>query len=528
MNNKKPLLASLFIAIFVPTILLCLSVSFGITNTYKQYHTMKNEIHGLHAIQKIFSAMVNLERMRGLAQIQINTHSEEIENQIAYGLNGVNYSLSNTQNRNLASYFKINNDIDNILERIEALYSKTTVIGEVELFKNYTSIIDDLYLLILKVSERSDLILDDNLETYYLMDIVVHKIPESIESIAKIRGLGASYISKEIINRREGDAIIGLIAIADYNLSKFNLFDAYSSSVFSDIRSAISSEINAFNKKIKEIINKCDDYPCAISSEDNAKLFFENATQIIDKLGIIFIATTNQLESKLEKRASSYMGQIVFTICLTVICVFFISLLSVLHYKKQTRVYSELKHVSVTDELTNMPSRQLLEPLFNKEVNNEKMSSKGFIFGIIDIDNFKKYNDTYGYRRGDDVLRKTGRTLSALLQGDSDYCFRYGGEEFCFFINIESSNKAVETIEKIRKSIMDLGLQHKTNQPYGIVTVSIGAIFISDIKKINFDLDSCIKNAEMMLYSAKSSGRNRCKYKYIESEDDLDIDLLPS
>ena len=139
-----------------------------------------------------------------------------------------------------------------------------------------------------------------------------------------------------------------------------------------------------------------------------------------------------------------------------------------------------------------------------KAIDNKKAIS----FMMLDIDNFKKYNDNYGHLKGDEVLEKVSLSLKKTLKRSTDMVFRLGGEEFCVVI-IENTkvNTSSKVAQEILKSINDLSIEHLHNQPHNIITVSMGI----SIKKADeiLSLDTLYKNADTALYESKNNGKNK-------------------
>jgi two-component system, cell cycle response regulator len=122
---------------------------------------------------------------------------------------------------------------------------------------------------------------------------------------------------------------------------------------------------------------------------------------------------------------------------------------------------------------------------------------------MIDIDDFKKFNDTYGHLAGDKVLAKTGEVIrNALRQADTGY--RYGGEEFAVILPETVGPGALQVAERIRKELaaMPLLLKAKTNRN---ITASMG---ISELQAKD-KLSEFIGRADKNLYAAKAEGKNR-------------------
>jgi diguanylate cyclase (GGDEF)-like protein len=104
---------------------------------------------------------------------------------------------------------------------------------------------------------------------------------------------------------------------------------------------------------------------------------------------------------------------------------------------------------------------------------------------MIDIDNFKEYNDTYGHQQGDQCLKKIAKILDKNTKRAADFAARYGGEEFVVILPETVKDGALKIAEDIRKEIMNLELEHKKSSTAAYVTVSLGASSISTKKEID-------------------------------------------
>ena|GEM_PF-1781696 len=165
------------------------------------------------------------------------------------------------------------------------------------------------------------------------------------------------------------------------------------------------------------------------------------------------------------------------------------------------KIYTEnLSQIAIYDKLTQVYNRALLDSILYKSAKYAKRHKLPISIIMIDIDNFKGVNDTYGHLEGDRVLKTVASIIKSSIR-ESDYVFRYGGEEFLILLPNTDINGAVVVGEKIRRNIenFDFGLDRK-------VTISCG---INQME--NFDnpyLD--IGKADIYLYIAKKSGKNRC------------------
>lgn len=126
---------------------------------------------------------------------------------------------------------------------------------------------------------------------------------------------------------------------------------------------------------------------------------------------------------------------------------------------------------------------------------------------MLDIDNFKKYNDTYGHFEGDKALKKVASVLKRNSKRANDFAFRLGGEEFAIITSNISYEKIVTYCERIRESILNLKILHKDNMDIGFISVSIG-VFNLEIED-SYNCDEIYKFADIALYEAKNLGRNK-------------------
>ncbi len=159
---------------------------------------------------------------------------------------------------------------------------------------------------------------------------------------------------------------------------------------------------------------------------------------------------------------------------------------------------------SLVDGLTNLYNRRYLETHIRNMIDNSKFAEKSIALLMIDIDHFKKINDTYGHQSGDAVLVEVARRLASNLR-ITDLSARYGGEEFVVIltaINIELANCIAE---RIRVNIESTPFAIPV-APFQIsCTLSIGLTFLNDGDK----LDELISRADQNLYKAKKFGRNK-------------------
>lgn len=166
--------------------------------------------------------------------------------------------------------------------------------------------------------------------------------------------------------------------------------------------------------------------------------------------------------------------------------------------------------LSIKDGLTNVFNRRYFNDIAQEEINDSARNNKTFAFLLLDIDNFKKYNDTYGHQKGDDVLISVANSLKSTFKRSDDKVFRLGGEEFGVLINTNEESDIYNLAQDAKRNIELLNIEHKENLSIGIVSASIGLAIISlEIKDRHYNLDYIYKLADEQLYKAKANGRNR-------------------
>ena len=168
--------------------------------------------------------------------------------------------------------------------------------------------------------------------------------------------------------------------------------------------------------------------------------------------------------------------------------------------RESERRYKEL---SITDGLTNLYNSRHFYSSLQLEIERAHRYQRALALLMVDIDDFKRFNDTYGHQAGDRVLAKTGAVIrSALREADTGY--RYGGEEFAVILPETDGPGAVQLAERIRKelSAMPISLKATTNDH---ITASMG---ISELQEKD-KLSQFVKRADENLYAAKKEGKNR-------------------
>jgi diguanylate cyclase (GGDEF)-like protein len=170
---------------------------------------------------------------------------------------------------------------------------------------------------------------------------------------------------------------------------------------------------------------------------------------------------------------------------------------------------NQFQVMSITDPLTGLHNRRYLEARLTEELSRSKRYDYPLSFMMIDIDDFKLYNDRNGHQAGDRALEITAQCLRSALR-KVDVASRYGGEEFSILLPQTNLQEAGVIADRIRRKINSTVFEHGRSQPLGAVTVSIG---LSAFSPALDSSEAIVRAADRALYHAKSHGKNRA-YAY--------------
>ena len=176
-----------------------------------------------------------------------------------------------------------------------------------------------------------------------------------------------------------------------------------------------------------------------------------------------------------------------------------------------------IESLAITDQLTNLHNRRYFNDTFPIEIKRAIRKKSLLSFAMLDVDYFKQYNDTYGHQKGDTVLSLIGKTLKSTLLRPEDFIFRLGGEEFGLIFSTDTFHSAELIAQEVRKSVQDLGIEHKGSSVESVITISIGLLCVDFSKESTYNLnnDKLYKMADEELYKAKNNGRNRLSIAHI-------------
>jgi diguanylate cyclase (GGDEF)-like protein len=166
-----------------------------------------------------------------------------------------------------------------------------------------------------------------------------------------------------------------------------------------------------------------------------------------------------------------------------------------------------IERLGMIDALTNIPNRRSFDESIEFEWNRAIREQSFLSLLFLDVDFFKKYNDTYGHPQGDVLLQEIVRIVSDTLRRSTDRVFRYGGEEFTVILPNTPVNAAIGIAETIRRNVQRAQIQNLNNAKPTAITVSIGVAGHAPQKDETYT--DLLERADSALYKAKRSGRNQ-------------------
>jgi diguanylate cyclase (GGDEF)-like protein len=175
----------------------------------------------------------------------------------------------------------------------------------------------------------------------------------------------------------------------------------------------------------------------------------------------------------------------------------------------------KLQNLANHDGLTGLLNRRSMDTKVDMLWIDAIKSASPFSILMIDIDNFKKYNDHYGHQSGDDCLRQVAQAIESEVTGANSggilsgaFAARYGGEEFAVVVPGGTEKAISDLADALVSRVQALSIPHLTNAQWGIVTISMGVAYL---RSAQGEVKQLFRLADARLYDAKNAGRNRAQ-----------------
>ncbi|MEA5084932.1 MAG: GGDEF domain-containing protein [Lachnospiraceae bacterium] len=254
------------------------------------------------------------------------------------------------------------------------------------------------------------------------------------------------------------------------------------------------------NKKIEELYVKKevgyfinnDTYGCQISA------LVPIYTQEGDYIGLLGVDSYSDCFYKFRSKVILVLFLLLFVPTSALLAMFF---------RLQSNYKKEMKSIAFKDKLTGLYSRTYYENYAKQQLKKLRRAEDSITVIMMDLDNYKSYNDNYGHINGDMILKKVGMVISDEIELAGGCAGRYGGDEFIAFIPNLSLEKGDLLCESICRKLEHLEIISESCQNIQVITISLG-IYTSTKKDEPFELENLIDKADNALYLAKKSGKN--------------------
>lgn len=183
-----------------------------------------------------------------------------------------------------------------------------------------------------------------------------------------------------------------------------------------------------------------------------------------------------------------------------------------------SRALAEVRRLSRTDPLTGLANRRAMQERLEQEVHRADRQQTATSVLMVDVDHFKAFNDLYGHSGGDHALIKVADSLRKAASRATDFCARWGGEEFVVLLPDTDGHGAMAVAEHLHRALAELAHPHEAS-PLGRLTASVGVATLvaptserssaQGISSVQDRLEDLLGRADAALYQAKSAGRSR-------------------
>lgn len=185
------------------------------------------------------------------------------------------------------------------------------------------------------------------------------------------------------------------------------------------------------------------------------------------------------------------------------------------------KLREKLQNQSIRDPLTGLFNRRYMEESLERELSRAKRKNTALAIIMLDVDHFKRFNDTYGHDAGDILLNHLGSYLQSSIRKEDIAC-RYGGEEFLLIFPDMGKEQTLAKAQELNQNVRHMKI--KTAMPIGEVTISVGVALYPIHGQ---DIQTLVHVADMALYRAKKEGRNRVILGGDVTSQDLEVQVSP-
>ncbi|AIE61403.1 diguanylate cyclase [Bacillus methanolicus] len=182
-----------------------------------------------------------------------------------------------------------------------------------------------------------------------------------------------------------------------------------------------------------------------------------------------------------------------------------IAMLLSIAFNQHFQLFQAISNKANKDYLTGLNNHGYFKEVLEKEVSSARESGQPLSIALLDLDDFKKYNDLYGHIQGDHLLKEFGTLLETEVQAKNYIAARYGGEEFTILMPNTNSYEALSFLDRLRKKANDTYVEGVEALPYGCLSFSAGIV---EYQQGTYNTSELLNKADQAMYFSKAQGKN--------------------
>lgn len=264
----------------------------------------------------------------------------------------------------------------------------------------------------------------------------------------------------------------------------------------------VTQQVDVFDRTVTDLLTLLESAPLTPEEAlDTESLSFVAE----DTMTYLFLRNDAYVKKKANKTKEWIFTLSIAIVILISLLLFLFGMVTVL-WRRTQKQRTVMRNQALHDSLTGLYNRRYFDEVSGPLVESALRSGTSLCLLMIDVDHFKKYNDTYGHDCGDVALVRVAATLRETAARKGDLVFRMGGEEFCCLVTTQDVRGAVHVAERVRAAVERRAIPHATSPVSTCLTVSVG------VACLNPPGIACLEHlyvaADKAMYEAKGAGRN--------------------
>jgi len=473
--------------------LMLLSITFGLfcADILEHLRSTRMEMQGVEYARKLQHTNMALARLRGLTRMRA-AGDVGVESQIAVDRVSLDAEFAGLLADPAGEDFGLQGEV---LEIERTAWQELDRPAAPDSFARLTAQIDRLRELLLRTAERSRLLLDPEIDGYYLVTLLVDRVPSLIESIGQLRGLGAGFHVTGAMDREQ-------LSVVEQRVEGIRHDMAVVGRMVRALQQAegrsIEQRFDASRDHIEQFL--AASLAIATGKGPDSLLFFELGSEAISLCRGVCREARALLVSLLERRIDRLrtrlgLGTAAFTATLALVLFLFVA-----YYRGEGRFIRRLQELATVDSLTGAGNRRAFDEALARQIETADRYGRTFSVVAFDIDHFKGINDMYGHEAGDGVIRRLAGIARETIRHPIDRVYRSGGDEFHLLLPETDLAGAQGLAERFRVAVAENPFDDT-----GPASISLG---VAQYRRGEILCD-LLKRADIALYLAKRDGRNR-------------------